>query len=238
MGSLDALLEVQEHDNAVDRLRARREKLPERPQLEERRAEEADLDTQLAALREHHDEVARDEKRLDDTVTAIRERMGEVERTMYGGGLSNPRELQALQAEVEQFKRQLHTLEDQELDVMEQREGLERELAVLEERMTATRQAIQELQVSIETQESAIDADLEAEREARTAVTAGVAPDVLDLYEEIRLKNRGVGAARLVGGTCQACHLALPAVEVDRIKREPPDALVRCDQCGAILVRA
>jgi predicted nucleic acid-binding Zn-ribbon protein len=46
-----------------------------------------------------------------------------------------------------------------------------------------------------------------------------------------------VGAARLVGGTCQACHLALPATEVDRIRHLPPDAMARCDHCGAILVR-
>jgi predicted nucleic acid-binding Zn-ribbon protein len=36
---------------------------------------------------------------------------------------------------------------------------------------------------------------------------------------------------------CQACHLALPATEVDRIRHLPADALVRCEHCGAILVR-
>jgi predicted nucleic acid-binding Zn-ribbon protein len=36
---------------------------------------------------------------------------------------------------------------------------------------------------------------------------------------------------------CQACHLALPATEVDRIRHLPPDTLVRCEHCGAILVR-
>ena len=47
----------------------------------------------------------------------------------------------------------------------------------------------------------------------------------------------GVGAARLVGPSCTGCHLTLPAQELDRIRREPPDALVFCDQCGRILVR-
>jgi predicted nucleic acid-binding Zn-ribbon protein len=59
----------------------------------------------------------------------------------------------------------------------------------------------------------------------------------LRLYEQIRTGNRGVGAARLVGMNCQACHLALPATEVDRIRHLPADALVRCEHCGAILVR-
>jgi predicted nucleic acid-binding Zn-ribbon protein len=36
---------------------------------------------------------------------------------------------------------------------------------------------------------------------------------------------------------CQACHLGLPATEVDRIRHLPEDTLVRCEHCGAILVR-
>jgi len=59
----------------------------------------------------------------------------------------------------------------------------------------------------------------------------------LRLYEQIRAGNRGVGAARLVGMNCQACHLALPATEVDRIRHLPAEALARCEHCGAILVR-
>jgi predicted nucleic acid-binding Zn-ribbon protein len=31
--------------------------------------------------------------------------------------------------------------------------------------------------------------------------------------------------------------MKLPATEIDRIKHQPPDALVHCDQCGRILVR-
>ena len=53
----------------------------------------------------------------------------------------------------------------------------------------------------------------------------------------LRAKLGGVGAARLVNGRCTGCHLTLPATELDRIRREPPDALIRCDQCGRVLVR-
>jgi len=42
--------------------------------------------------------------------------------------------------------------------------------------------------------------------------------------------------ARLVGFTCQGCHLSIPATEVDRIRKEGDGALAYCDNCGAILV--
>ena len=44
------------------------------------------------------------------------------------------------------------------------------------------------------------------------------------------------GVARLVGSTCQGCHLTIPATEVDRIRRQPAGTLAFCDNCGAILV--
>ena len=36
--------------------------------------------------------------------------------------------------------------------------------------------------------------------------------------------------------SCSGCHLTLPATEIDRIKKAPPDAFFTCDQCGRILV--
>jgi hypothetical protein len=40
-----------------------------------------------------------------------------------------------------------------------------------------------------------------------------------------------------VAGSCSGCHLTLPAMEVDRIRKAPADEVITCDQCGRILVR-
>ncbi len=39
-------------------------------------------------------------------------------------------------------------------------------------------------------------------------------------YERRRAQNRGAGAARLVGTTCQACHLTIPSTEAEQVRRE------------------
>ena len=46
-----------------------------------------------------------------------------------------------------------------------------------------------------------------------------------------------IGIARLNGMTCEGCHLQLSAVDVDRLRKEPSDALVRCTECSRLLVR-
>ena len=82
-----------------------------------------------------------------------------------------------------------------------------------------------------------IDIAIITQTEERSATAQHVPADLLGRYEQLRKKLGGTGAARLVGASCGGCHLALPAMEVDRIRKASPDAVVTCDQCGRILVR-
>jgi len=86
------------------------------------------------------------------------------------------------------------------------------------------------------TAEAAIDAEAGVEREARDEVVAGIDADLVGAYESARVKANGVGAARLVGATCQGCHLTVPSTEVERIRSGADDEIAYCDNCGTILV--
>jgi predicted nucleic acid-binding Zn-ribbon protein len=68
-------------------------------------------------------------------------------------------------------------------------------------------------------------------------LAAKLPDDLTQRYEKLRDRLGGVGAARLEHGACGGCHLALPAVELDHIRRAPPEAIIICEQCGRILVR-
>jgi predicted nucleic acid-binding Zn-ribbon protein len=93
------------------------------------------------------------------------------------------------------------------------------------------------LRAAVAEAQAAIDAELAVEERQRTEAADDLPEDLVARYERLRARLDGIGAAPLVGGRCGGCHLSLPATEVDRIRREPPDALITCDQCGRILVR-
>ena len=48
--------------------------------------------------------------------------------------------------------------------------------------------------------------------------------------------RKGVGVARLVGSTCQGCHLSIPSTEVEQIRSAAGGSVAYCDNCGCILV--
>jgi predicted nucleic acid-binding Zn-ribbon protein len=234
--ALERLLVLQEHDLALDRLRHRRETLPERAELEANARALVSIGGQLDELAAQRDTVRAEEKRLDDEAQALGARAAEVDQKLYSGTVTSPRELQAMQADIDMLKRHRTDLEDRELEVMEQRETLDNEITTREGERKRLRDEVARLESVIGANEAEIDAEAATEIAARAEVVAGI-PDALRRdYQRRREQNRGAGAARLVGTTCQACHLTIPSTEAERIRRADGNEVAYCDNCGAILV--
>ncbi|MBV8559155.1 MAG: hypothetical protein JO050_00180 [Acidimicrobiia bacterium] len=237
MSALEDLLVVQEHDSAVDRLRHRLDTLPAKTQLAEIEQQQAALEKTMAEVGGRRDEVVRRQQRHEDELASVEAKITDVEKRLYSGAVSAPRELQAMEADVGSLKRHRSDVEDRVLDAMQDREPLDAELTVLEQRRQALGSDGDQLRQAIAAQTAEIDAELTTELEARRAAAAGIPDGLLSQYERLRATQGGVGAARLVNGRCSGCHLTLPATELDRIRHGDADAVVLCDQCGRILVR-
>lgn len=228
------LLDLQSEDSAIKRLDERRAALPEAQRLAEVRESLSELDADLAIARKQEEGIGRDHARLEGEVELLEGKIAREEGRLFSGGVSSPKELSALQAEVEMLKRKKSTLEDQLLEVMEHREQAAATVARLEtEHATATATAARlEAEVAHLTQE--IDAELAARRAARAEIAPDVPDDLIATYEKIRDSKGGVGAAALVGNTCSGCHTSLPSRELERMRAE--GGLQRCENCRRILV--
>ncbi len=231
------LLRLQEHDTAADRLRHRRRTLPELAQLRAIEDELSRLEPALAEVSARAAEAARAQRRLEDELATIEAKMAELDARLYSGTVTVPRELQAMQAEGEALRARRSMLEDVVLEAMGDREPVDAEVAAVEGRRAELDAQGSRLRAAVAEAQAGIDKELAEETEAREAAVAAIPDDLLALYEQLRSRLGGVAAAPLVNGRCGGCHLALPATEIDRLRREPPEALVRCDQCGRILVR-
>ena len=232
----DTLLDLQDRDTAADRLRHRRDSLEERGALAGAEARLAEVDVRRRELQGRRDEAGREEQRYDDEARSLEERATEVERKMYSGEIASPRELQSMQADVDQLRRHQRGLEDRELAVMEQREALDAEVAKLDAEAGALDAEAQRLRDALARSEAEIDAELGTETAAREDLAGRLGADLLEEYERCRRRARGIGAARLVAGTCQGCHLSIPSTEAERIRKGAAGTIPHCDNCGCILV--
>jgi predicted nucleic acid-binding Zn-ribbon protein len=235
--ALDALLEVQALDTIADQLRHRRDHLPERAELADRNAKLSELEAGAGEVQSERDTIAASEKRLEDEIALVAEKAKGADQKLYSGTVNVPRELTALQDEIASLQRRKGQLEDQELELMEQAEPLDATLAEMATaRSTLDAEAVI-LSAAIAESEAAIDEELADVVANRSRAVDGVPAELLREYEALRGALGGIGVARLSGNRCEGCHLALSAVDVDRIRHEPDDALVHCTECGRLLVR-
>jgi uncharacterized protein len=237
VSALELLLAVQERDLALDRLRHRRATLPERVALAQAEATGASVRARLAGLAGPRDDLAREQRKHEDEAQSLSEQATAVEKRMYSGEVSSPRELQAMQADVEQLRRHQRTVEERALEAMERLEPLQAEVADLEQLLATADADAAAARAALVAAEAVVDGELGAEQTARDVAATNVGDVALVAdYERRRAQSQGQGAARLVGNTCQSCHLTIPATEVDRIRKAPEGVVAYCDNCGAILI--
>lgn len=236
MGALHTLLDIQAHDTATDQVRYRRATIPERDELVACRSEIAELDGQAATLGTRRDELAAQERAFSDEAATLGERVSADEVKLYSGEIASPRELQALQADIDQLRRHMRGVEDRQLGVMEEREGVEARLQQVEEKRAEISERADALAVVVREAETACDEEIAKEEQARDELVATIPDTLVAEYRHVRERAGGVGAARLVGDTCQGCHLSLPATEVSRLRKQNDDVPSYCDNCGCILV--
>jgi predicted nucleic acid-binding Zn-ribbon protein len=237
MPSLDQLLVLQEHDTTLEQLAHRRATLPERDRLNAVVSELASVDARRAEVGAQRDEVARTQKRLEDEVAIVEAKATDVHAKLYGGSVTSPRELQALQDDEHSLKRHQTTLEDKVLEQMEAALPLDEDLASLVGRRTELESQREAVTGQITVAEAEIDVRTTEVQRERDALAAELDPALVEQYEQLRHDLGGIAVAPLVGSNCGGCHLTLSAVELDRVRHQPEGTLVFCGECGRLLVR-
>jgi hypothetical protein len=230
------LLDLQAEDTALRRLEERRATLPEAQELEKAQARLSELESDLTIATRQNDEIGRDQSRFEGEIELLDSKITKDEQRVFSGAISSPKELSALQASIEQEKRQKSALEDQLLEVMEQKEQAVHTLEKLTGERDDFAARAEELSSQVSLLTGDIGADFGTHQMRREQIVPAIPGELLTLYDKLREQKAGVGVAVLRGGTCEGCHTKLPQAEWERIREEK--GLQRCENCRRILVIA
>ena len=230
------LLDLQAADTALAQLAHRRSTLPELALLAERDGQASALQHESVDTRTRLDDVSQEQRRLESEVETVRARAARDEQRMQNGGLP-AKELEGLQHELTTLARRQSTLEDELLEVMEQREEAEAALADVSSRGAALDAERAALAAARDDAFTEIDGASATRTDERALVATDIPPELLTLYERAREHGGGVGAAMLRQRRCEGCHIELSGSELASVRSAAPDAVVRCDNCRRILVR-
>lgn len=229
--AIGTLLRLQEVDLALERV-ARElsdlaEALRDPPIL-------AELAQNISALEQEIQRLEIRQRDLELEIEGLTERIQDLEGRLYGGYITNVKEIEAGQQKAEEMRRRRSHLEDELLEIMvtlenlrEDNENLRRRLQEEKARWAETRARLLEKQASLQEEQASLEV-------RRKRLAASVGDSVLHIYEQLRVAKGGIAVSHLENRVCSACGVEVPR-SVERAVRYE-ETLTYCPTCGRILV--
>ncbi|MBE0409960.1 MAG: hypothetical protein IBX69_09545 [Anaerolineales bacterium] len=172
-------------------------------------------------------------RNIEQQVETQQIKIKETETALYGGKVSNPKELQDLSNESEALKRYLNTLEDRQIDAMLVAEDAEHQHREAIEKLEKVKAEVIQNNASLLGERSRLKKELERQLIERQAIASSISSEDLDLYENLRKQKNGVAVAKVSDQACAACGTTLNAAMVQAARS--PNQIIRCSTCGRIL---
>ena len=190
---------------------ARRRLDQARKSLEAVQAEQRDLELGLGTLESH---------------------IQQVEKKLYDGSISNPKELQGYQQDLRMLRRQKSEQEDALLEVMDRAEGANGGARAAQSALASAEAAWNAQHQQLIGERDRLTTNVARLEQQLQAAVSSVDPRELKLYESMK-RSRGTAVSRVEQGICRACGLTLPSHELQRARAAVD--LVRCSSCGRLL---
>ncbi len=231
------LLDLQAIDSKLDQLAHRRRTLPEHAEIDKVNADHTALKSLVVAADAQQSDTTRELTKAEQDVEQVRSRAARNQQRMDSGAGISAKDLENLQHENGSLAKRQSDLEDVVLEVMERLESAQTRVTELGARLDHSTVVLNEALARREAAFAEIDAEAAKVARDRETVATVIPADLLKLYVRLREQQGGVGAARLYQRRCEGCRVEFAAADLNAIKAEPKDAVVRCDNCGRILVR-
>lgn len=230
-----SLLELSKLDAELSRIAHRASHLPQQEACQRIQADYNAAGDRLAATRIALEDLDAEVSRFESDIDAVRQREDR-DRSLLQSGATDAKQQADLQHELETLQRRQASLEDTLLEVMERREELQAQLAAEQGRVEALQGELTSARQALDEAVAEIDQARQLHSSRRDALSATMDPALSALYERQRAGG-GPGAGPLLGRRCGACRLEIDRGELSRISAAAEDDVVRCPECGAILLR-
>jgi len=156
------------------------------------------------------------------------------DKELMSGRVSHPKELEALQANVEALRRQRSTIEDSGMDALLHVETLNQQLATAQESLYQIEEKWNGSQAELLQEDAKYKRIYAQLKQQRDAIAQSLPPADLRYYEDLRTRKAGVAVSPLQNGQCGVCHILVPTGVVSAV-RSRKDEAVTCPSCGRVL---
>lgn len=230
MGAALGLFRLQRVDSRMDEIRAR---LNEIRLILENDAEIRQAKVKIEETGASHKSSLHDLNQAEAEVEKQKIKIEQSEASLYSGTIKNPKELQDIQNEAASLKRYLETLEDRQLEAMLLEDETEQEHQTALHELEQVQNRLADQNQSLNQEKRALDKEFKRLEAERKAALSSLDPDLLAVYEQLRLDKRGIAVIEVSDGACGACGTTLTPSQNQSARSTTQ--IFNCPTCGRIL---
>jgi predicted nucleic acid-binding Zn-ribbon protein len=173
---------------------------------------------------------------LELEISSLSGKINDVDKLLYSGLITNPKELQERQDELESLKRRYQGLEVRLLEASDALKACQAEYEQATQNLQEAIQVRDQSHIDLIAERQLLDVQITANLKQRKTRMHEVPDEILKQYRRLRKQHKnGQAIALIVDEACSACRIEQPTSEIQRIMRA--DDLVYCVGCGRILAR-
>lgn len=152
---------------------------------------------------------------------------------MYGGTVSNPKELESMEKEIEMLGRQKEKLEERVLELMDIIEARKAAVAKVRESLDGYEAELAVLTERVRQEAAVLTTRIQELTAAREKLLPAIDPGLLKRYESMRMRLGGMAISKVEAGNCTACHTQIIVGLMADLKAGL--VLQTCENCSRIL---
>jgi predicted nucleic acid-binding Zn-ribbon protein len=227
--AIEKLLILQDRDRKLAKMREEMESIE--PQRQQFRARLASARSAAETGRNQSMQLESERKRIELDVESRKQQILKYSQQQLQTRKNE--EYRALANEIETCKQEIVHLEDQEIEIMEKTEAVQKQLEQAQKSQNEVARLVEE-QISNLTQcEQNLKRDFQSIESERAGLAAAVDENVLARYERLIKNKSGDVVVGINHGVCGGCHMKVPTQILVQCKAQ--QEVIGCPNCGRLL---
>ena len=227
----DKLFSLQEVDTKIQINLKDKDDLNEKILLEDgKKAKESLLNEIKNAITKYQVQI----NKIESKIQELQNKKTDIQKKIYGGLVSNVRELQALKNEDDQLEKDINELNNYANKFLSKLSLMEENLDKMTQEVDILKENWNKNFPELEKRSEDLEISIKENMSNRDILLNSIPDDLSMIYQRLLKAKDNIAVSKVSAGTCSVCHVKFPLSTEKELMLGKE--IVFCDNCGRILV--
>ena len=227
----DKLFSLQEVDTKIQINLKDKDDLNEKILLEDgKKAKESLLNEIKNAITKYQVQI----NKIESKIQELQNKKTDIQKKIYGGLVSNVRELQALKNEDDQLEKDINELNNYANKFLSKLSLMEENLDKITQEVDILKENWNKNFPELEKRSEDLEISIKENMSNRDILLNSIPDDLSMIYQRLLKAKDNIAVSKVSAGTCSVCHVKFPLSTEKELMLGKE--IVFCDNCGRILI--